>query len=67
MTSTPLLDRIAERRGIARPTTLTPVPMAITERMSPFMRRLAEKNLPVADKSSFIRGAFVPNGDGGAA
>ena len=67
MTSTPLLDRIDARRANARPKTLTSVPMAITERMSPFMRRLAEKNLPVADKSSFIRGAFVPNGDGGAA
>lgn len=66
MTSTPLLDRIAERRA-ARPTTLTPVPMAITDRMSPFMRKLAAKNLPVADKSTFVRGAFVPDGDGGAA
>jgi hypothetical protein len=38
---TPLLDRI-------RP----PEPTPITEKMSPFMRRLREKNLPVQDSTA---------------
>ena len=42
MTATPLLDRIAARRP-------QPEPTPIEGRMSPFMRQLAEKNLPVKD------------------
>ena len=53
MTPTPLLSRIEARR---------PKPQPITERMSPFMRRLAEKNLPVTDKTGYMLGSFVPSG-----
>lgn len=39
-------------------------PTPITERMSPFMRRLAEKRLPVKDLTN---GAWTPQGSGDAA
>jgi hypothetical protein len=51
MSATPLLDRI---NGTL------PAPTPITERMSPFMRRLAEKRLPVADKTVYVNGAWTP-------
>jgi len=41
-TSTPLLTRIQERRE----------PEPIAERMSPFMRRLRDKNLPIRDMTN---------------
>lgn len=52
MSATPLLDRIHGK----------PEPTPITERMSPFMRRLAEKRLPVADKTGtvYVNGAWTP-------
>lgn len=53
-----LLERIEARK---------PQPIQITERMSPFMRRLAEKNLPVTDKTGWVNGAATPSGSGGAA
>lgn len=45
MSATPLLDRIQARK---------PEPTPITERMSPFLRRMAEKRLPVADQTGRI-------------
>lgn len=54
-----LLERIEARKPQA--------PVQITERMSPFMRRLAEKNLPVSDKTGWVNGAATPSGSGGAA
>ena len=42
---TPLLDRIQARK---------PEPTPIKERMSPFMRRLAEKRLPMQDRTAVI-------------
>ena len=57
MTATPLLDRIAARRPMPEPT-------PITERMSPFMRRLAERRLPTKDLTN---GAWTPAGSDGAA
>jgi hypothetical protein len=45
-------------------------PTPITERMSPFMRKLAERRqsqdrfLAVTDQTGYIRGAFVPSGSG---
>jgi hypothetical protein len=62
MGTTPLLTRIVERRQ-KRVGPVCPVP--ITEKMSPFAKRLAERNLPV--KSLYRLGAWVPDGDGGAA
>ena len=42
-TATPLLDRINARRKVGR---IGPVsPVAITDKMSPFQRRLLEKQL----------------------
>ena len=61
MTSTPLLSRIEARRKVGRIGPVSPVP--ITDKMSPFSKRLAEKRLA----PKFIDGAFVPDGDGGAA
>ena len=52
-----LLERIEARKQ----------PVQITERMSPFMRRLAERNLPVTDKTGWVNGAATPSGSGGAA
>ena len=43
MSPTPLLDRIAARKGRIGP--VCPVPML--DRVSPFTRRLIEKRLPV--------------------
>jgi len=43
-TTTPLLTRIQERQP--------PEPEPIAERMSPFMRRLRDKNLPVRDMTN---------------
>jgi hypothetical protein len=59
MGTTPLIDRIRERQE----------PTPITERMSPFMRRLREKNLPTQDSTASIYsdGVFVPRGQKGAA
>ena len=59
MTGTPLIDRIRDRDE----------PTPIVERMSPFMRRLREKNLPVQDNTASVYsdGAFVPRGQKGAA
>ena len=47
MTATPLLDRIKARQP-------QPEPTPIVERMSPFMRRLAEKRLPATDMTGRI-------------
>ena len=44
MTATPLLDRIAARKG-TRIGPVAPVPML--DRVSPFTRRLIEKRLPI--------------------
>ena len=52
MTATPLLDRIAARRP-------QPEPTPIEGRMSPFMRRIAEKRLAVKD---FTNGSWTPAG-----
>jgi hypothetical protein len=62
MSSTPLLDRIRDRdrRDPDQPT-------PITERMSPFMRRLREKNLPVQDRTAYVNGSFVRDSQDGAA
>lgn len=54
---TPLLDRIEARRTGRR---FVPRPIPITERMSEFSKRLAEKRLPVGDRTSYTLGAFVP-------
>lgn len=56
MSATPLLDRINARKG-------TP-PTPITERMSPFLRRLTEKRL---DPKVLSNGAWTPTGSGDAA
>jgi hypothetical protein len=52
MSSTPLLDRIRnrDRRDPDQPT-------PITEKMSPFLRRLREKNLAIKDMSDQPRDA----------
>lgn len=47
MSHTPLLDRIEARKPQPQPTPLT-------ERMSPFMRRLAERRLPTQDRTATI-------------
>ena len=57
MTATPLLDRIAARKPQREPT-------PITERMSPFLRRLRDKQLPVKDTTSLHD--VGPDGTGGA-
>ncbi len=62
MTSTPLITRIAERQGRIGP--VCPVPLV--ERMSPFMKRLAERNLPAADRTLY-NGAWTASDDRGAA
>ena len=49
MSATPLLDRIAARKP-------RPEPTPIAERMSPFMRRLREKRLPVKDQTIYHDG-----------
>ena len=46
---TPLLDRINP-----------PKPTPIAERMSPFMRRLRDKQLPVKDTTTLVDGAWTP-------
>jgi len=62
MGTTPLLSRIVERRDRR----IGPVcPTPITEKMSPFARRLAERNLQA--KSLFWLHDSGPDGDGGAA
>jgi hypothetical protein len=61
MGTTPLLDRIEARRKVGRIGPVSPVP--ITDKMSPFSKRLLEKRL----LPKFLNGAFVPDGDGGAA
>ena len=51
MTATPLLTRIEARKG----TRIGPVsPVPLTEKMSPFARRLAEKRLHVMDLTATI-------------
>lgn len=62
MTATPLLDRIAARKELTKPE-------PITERMSPFMRRLAEKRLPVQDNTAtiYVNGAWTRPDESGAA
>ncbi len=60
---TPLIDRLEDRRQ-GRIGIVPPTPLA--ERMSPFMKRLAERNLPAADRTLY-NGAFTPGGDRGAA
>ena len=60
---TPLLDRIEARKG----TRIGPVsPVPLTEKMSPFMRRVTEKRLHVSDLTVY-NGAVVPSGEDGAA
>ena len=54
-TLTPLRDRIEARR----PDRLTSRPRPITERMSEFSRRLAEKRLPVKE---FLHDGCGPDG-----
>ena len=61
MTATPLLDRINARRKAGRVGPLSPVP--ITEKMSPFQRRLIEKRLT----PKIVNGAYVPGDSDGAA
>lgn len=61
MTATPLLDRIQARREDRR---VVDQPTPITERMSPFLRRLRDRQLAVKD---FTRGSYVPDGSGDAA
>ena len=61
MGTTPLLDRINARRKVGRIGPVSPVPIA--ERMSPFAKRLAEKQL----QPKMLLGAFVPDGSDGAA
>jgi hypothetical protein len=58
--NTSLLTRINDRR---QPIEIRE-PQPITERMSPFMRRLREKNLQVKE---LYNGAYVPRGSDGAA
>lgn len=60
-TSTPLLDRINARRKVGRIGPVSPVP--ITDRMSPFQRRLIEKRLT----PNFVNGSFTPADSDGAA
>lgn len=58
MSATPLLDRIKERR---------PRPQPLIERMGPFARRLAQKQLAPKDTTLYVDGQYVPAGsDGGA-
>lgn len=47
MTSTPLMDRIKDRRKVGRIGPVSPVP--ITRHMSEFSKRLAAKRLPVKE------------------
>ncbi len=47
MSATPLIDRINARKP-------QPEPTPIAEKMSPFMRRLREKNLPTVDTTGRI-------------
>lgn len=61
MSSTPLLTRISERQD-RRVGPLCPTP--IQERMSPFAKRLRERNL---DAKVLWNGAFVPMESDGAA
>ena len=59
-TSTPLISRIEQRRKV-KVGPLSPVP--ITDKMSPFTRRLIEKRLA----PKFVNGAWTPSDEGGAA
>jgi hypothetical protein len=60
VTSTyPLLDRIAARKG-ERIGPVAPVPL--TEKMSPFSRRLAEKRLHVSDLTVYNHDGCGPDG-----
>ena len=60
-TATPLLDRINARRKVGRIGPVSPLP--ITDKMSPFSKRLAEKRLA----PKFVNGAWTPSDDGAGA
>lgn len=50
-----LLERIEARKPRTEP-------IPLNERMSPFMRRLAEKRLPIKDQTGYIHDGCGPDG-----